>query len=163
MNSSSTFTTSHVRVQTAKSFGQTKKNFEQRLGQFDFAALQSLLSKDASEADVVSRIEAMVGADGLALFGTTDHGSLLSGFGQPRKAIQYVVGNPLIAVRMTRRNLGAGLYAPLRVLIYEDDGKTFLEYDKPSSLLRQFEDAEIGAVGSMLDEKLETLVAAAIV
>jgi len=31
------------------------------------------------------------------------------------KAIQYEIGNPLTAERMTRHVLAAGLYAPLRV------------------------------------------------
>jgi uncharacterized protein (DUF302 family) len=162
MNTSSTFTTSHVRVATAKDFGETRKIFEQQLGKFDSATLQSLLSQAGTKEEIVSRIETMMGSSGFTLFGTADHGSLLSRFGELKKAIQYVVGNPLIAVQMTRRNLAAGLYAPLRVLIYEEDGKTFLEYDKPSSFFRQFEDAEIDAVASMLDEKLEALVAAAI-
>src|SRR5262249_32366286 len=81
---------------------------------------------------------------------------------RPRKAIQYLVGNPLIALQMTRRNLGAGLYAPLRVLIYEEDGKTFVEYDKASSLFGQFKDPHIDAVASTLDQKLEARVTAAI-
>ena len=45
--------------------------------------------------------------------------------GQKRKAVQYVVGNPLFALQMTQHDIRAGLYAPLRVLIYEDgQGKT---------------------------------------
>lgn len=63
---------------------------------------------------------------------------------------------------MTQHNLAAGLYAPLRVLIYEDDqGKTHLEYDKPSSLFGQFGDDKIVSVASTLDHKLKDLVRAA--
>jgi uncharacterized protein (DUF302 family) len=51
---------------------------------------------------------------------------------------------------------------PLRVLLYENaEGKTCIEYDKPSSLFGQFGTAEIDAVAAMLDKKLETLVARA--
>ncbi len=97
------------------------------------------------------------------LFGTTDHGALLSIFGVKKKAIQYIVGNPLIAIQMTRHNLAAGLYAPLRVLVYEDNrGKTCLEYDEPSSLFGQFNDDRIVSVASSLDRKLEDLIAAAV-
>jgi uncharacterized protein (DUF302 family) len=96
------------------------------------------------------------------LFGTQDHGSLLRLAGQKRKAIQYVVGNPLFALQMTQHDIQASLYAPLRVLIYENaDGKTRIEYDKPSSLFGQFGNAEIDAVAAMLDKKLEALVARA--
>jgi hypothetical protein len=49
------------------------------------------------------------------------------------------------------------------VLLYEDErGKTCLEYDKPSSLFGQFNDDRIAPVASLLDRKLEALVAAAV-
>ena len=64
---------------------------------------------------------------------------------------------------MTRHDLGAGLYAPLRVLVYEDEaGKTCVEYDRPSSLFGQFHDGRIDAVAAMLDRKVEELVAEAV-
>jgi hypothetical protein len=51
----------------------------------------------------------------------------------------------------------------LRVLIYEDEqGQTRLEYDKPSSLFGQFNDARIASVASLLDRKMEELVTAAV-
>ena len=77
--------------------------------------------------------------------------------------IQYLVGNPLFAMQMTQHDIRAGLYAPLRVFIYEnEDGKTSVEYDKPSSLFGQFGNAKVTEVATMLDRKLEQLVAKAI-
>ena len=67
-----------------------------------------------------AKIEAMAGPSGFMLFGTQDHGSLLRLAGQKQKAVQYVVGNPLFALQMTQHDIRASLYAPLRVLIYED-------------------------------------------
>ena len=97
------------------------------------------------------------------LFGTQDHGALLRIVGQKRKALQYVVGNPLFALQMTQHDLRAGLYAPLRVLIYEDTrGRTCREYDKPSSLFGQFQNDRISPTAAMLDKKLEDLVTTAI-
>jgi uncharacterized protein (DUF302 family) len=114
-------------------------------------------------ATAKARLEAMAGSSGFMLFSTSDHGSLLRLVGQKRKAVQYVVGNPLFAVRMTQHDIRAGLYAPLRVLLYEnDEGKTCLEYDKPSSLIGQFGNAEVTAVATTLDRKLEELAAEAI-
>ncbi|HKB40343.1 MAG TPA: DUF302 domain-containing protein, partial [Gemmataceae bacterium] len=99
----------------------------------------------------------------LMLFGTQDHGALLRLAGQKRKAIQYVVGNPLFALQMTQHDIRAGLYAPLRVLLYEDErGRTCLEYDKPSSLFGQFQNDRISPTAAMLDTKLEDLVTTAI-
>jgi uncharacterized protein (DUF302 family) len=96
------------------------------------------------------------------LFSASDHGRLLRRFGRPRKAVQYVIGNPLFAVEMTRHAIGAALYAPLRVLIYEtEDGRTCIEYDRPSSLFRQFEDARVSPMAAALDQKLDDLAAGA--
>jgi uncharacterized protein (DUF302 family) len=66
---------------------------------------------------------------------------------------------------MTQRNTASqtSKIAPLRVLIYEDEGgKTCIEYDKPSTLFGQFGKASATEVATMLDRKLEHLVAEAI-
>lgn len=158
----SCFMVEHVRLTTGRSFADVADAFERQLGQFDQNVVDSLAASADAEA-AKAKIEAMAGPSGLMLFGTIDHGSLLRLAGQKRKAVQYVVGNPLIAFQMTQHDIRASLYAPLRILLCEnEDGETCLEYDKPSSLFGQFGNAEITAVASMLDRKLETLVAAAI-
>jgi uncharacterized protein (DUF302 family) len=148
----------HVQVKTEKPFGEVAAAFEGRLGKFDAAVYQHLRNGDAPEA-VRAGIEGMVGPSGFMLFATHNHGALLRLTGQQRKAIQYVVGNPLFALQMTQHDIRASLYAPLRVLLYEnEEGRTCVEYDKPSSLFGQFGDDRISATAAMLDRKLEALV-----
>jgi uncharacterized protein (DUF302 family) len=54
-------------------------------------------------------------------------------FRQTAQRGAYDIGNPLTASRMTRHQLGAALYAPLRVALFEDEqGRGIFEYDKPS-------------------------------
>jgi uncharacterized protein (DUF302 family) len=156
------FTVEYVRFRSVKPFDDVAEAIERQLGRFDPGVYKSLaVGGDAEEAR--AKIEAMVGPSGLMLFGTNDHGSLLRIAGQKRKAIQYVVGNPLFALQMTRHDVRAGLYAPLRVLLHEDDeGTAWLEYDRPSSLFGRLGNAQINAVAAMLDRKLEALAAAAI-
>jgi uncharacterized protein (DUF302 family) len=152
----------HVRVKTGKPFGEVVAAFEARLGRFDPAVYEQLRNGDAPEA-VRARIEGMAGPSGFMLFRTSDHGALLRLAGQTKKAIQYLVGNPLFALQMTQHDLRAGLYAPLRVLLYEDEeGTTCVEYDRPSSQFGQFGNAKVTEVAIMLDHKLEQLVAEAI-
>ena len=60
---------------------------------------------------------------------------------------------------MTRHRLPAGLYAPLRVFLYEDEkGNSVFEYDKPSSLFGQFDDEQVSAVARELDAALERIL-----
>src|SRR5262245_12639140 len=118
------FTVDHVRVTTDRPFEDVRADFERQLGRFDPEVYRALAAAEEAEA-ARARIEGMAGPSGFMLFGTNDHGSLLRLAGQKRKAIQYVVGNPLFALQMTRHDVRAALYAPLRVLLYEDDeGRT---------------------------------------
>ena len=153
-------TVDHVRRTTDKPFGDVTQAFERQLGRFDPDVYKALADGGDAEA-AKAKVEAMAGPSGFMLFGTQDHGSLLRLAGQKRKAIQYVVGNPLFALQMTQHDIRASLYAPLRVLIYEDErGQTCVEYDRPSSLFGQFGNDRIAATAAMLDRKLEALMSA---
>jgi Domain of unknown function DUF302 len=98
----------------------------------------------------------------LWLFLMRDHGELTAADGLASKAMQYEIGNPLTAERMTRHVLAAGLYAPLRVILYERSAEAAIfEYDLPSSLFEQFGDERVTQVGRELDAELETVLQAA--
>jgi len=164
----SPFTAEHVWVTTELPFEQVTRNFEARLGKYDRAAMASGGEANTNAEEFRQRIEAMAGPSGFMLFDSFDHGRLLTLFGKKTRAIQFVIGNPLFALQMTQHNTAAGLYAPLRVLIYQDvdglddGGKTCVEYDSAASLFGQFGDARITKVAAMLDNKLDALIAAAI-
>jgi uncharacterized protein (DUF302 family) len=155
-------TIEHVHVETEKPFAEVTAALEARMGKFDPAVYEELRSGADPEA-VRTRLEGTAGPSGFMLFRTSDHGALLRLAGQTKKAVQYLLGNPLFAVRMTRHDIRAGLYAPLRVLVYVDEGgKACVEYDRPSSLFGQFGNASVTEVATLLDRKPEQLVAEAI-
>jgi uncharacterized protein (DUF302 family) len=80
---------------------------------------------------------------------------LLQIAGGARNARQCKIGNQLTASKMTRHRLAAALYAPLRVVLYEDgNGRAIFEFDRPSSLFGQFGDERVTEVGRYLDEAL---------
>jgi uncharacterized protein (DUF302 family) len=155
-------TIEHVHVETEKPFGEVAAALEARMGKFDPTGYEER-RRGADPESVRAWLEGMAGPSGFMLFQTSDHGALLRLAGQTKKAVQYLLGNPLFAIQMTQHDIRAGLYAPLRVLLYEDgDGKTCVEYDRPSSLFGQFGKATVTEVAAMLDRKLEQLVAEAI-
>jgi uncharacterized protein (DUF302 family) len=157
----SRFMVDHVHLATDKTFEEVTKAFEAQLGKFDGDVRKAATASEDTE-EAKAKIAAMAGPSGFMLFGTSDHGALLRLAGQKRKAIQYVVGNPVFALQMTQHDIRAGLYAPLRLLIFENEaGKTCVEYDRPSSLFGQFGNSELAPVAAMLDRKLEALVIAA--
>jgi hypothetical protein len=87
-------TIDHIRAVADKPFDKVTRAFEQQLGKFDPEVYKSLAAGEAVEK-VRQKIEAMVGPSGFVLFRTSDHGTLLRLAGQKKKAIQYLVGNPL--------------------------------------------------------------------
>lgn len=158
-------TVKHISVRSSRSFEATVAAFEAQLGTFDPQGAKLPATASAEElAQVRERLESMAGRGGLMQFGDTrEHGTLLPLVGQPAgKANQYTVGQPLIAVEMTRYNLAAALYAPWRVLIFEDGhGATRIEYDLPSSVFGQFHDERMRKSYLELERKLAALVTAA--
>jgi uncharacterized protein (DUF302 family) len=158
----SPITVQHVLLTSDKPFAEVAQAIERQLGRFDPEVHKALVAGGNAE-EARAKIGAMAGPSGFMLFGTSDHGSLLRLVGQKRKAIQYVVGNPLLALQMTQHDIRASLYAPLRILLYENEkGQTCLEYDKPSSLFGQFGDGRITPTATLLDRKLEELAATTI-
>ena len=84
---------------------------------------------------------------------------LLAIAGLKRQAIQYDIGNPLTASLMTRHNISAALYAPVRVLLLESpEGGVAFEYDRPVSTFGQFGDERVNIVARELDENLENVL-----
>jgi hypothetical protein len=140
----------HVKIDSRKTFGEVAAALEGALPQLDPAIVAALTDGDERRAKELER-----GSE-LFIFLKRDHGALLQITGRPRKAMQYDIGNPLTATRMTRHEMPAALYAPLRVVLYENaaGGATF-EYDRPSTLFGQFGDEQVTAVGRELDAELE--------
>jgi hypothetical protein len=77
--------------------------------------------------------------------------------------LQYEIGNPLTASKMTRYRLSAALYAPLRLVLFEDEqGRGVFEYDGPSSFFGQFGDERVTEVGRYLDVALDAALRQAV-
>ena len=149
----------HVSISIEKTFSETCSRFESRMGRIDYAAFDKKLSERESETSIRNYVKGIEGPLGLMIFNAIDHGLLLSLTGKTARAKQYVVGNPLIALQMTQRDFRAGLYAPLRIYIREDGpNKSVIEYDLPSSLFGQFQNAEVDRVAKTLDQKLEAAI-----
>jgi uncharacterized protein (DUF302 family) len=148
----------HVVVRTKKPYIEVKAALETRLGRLDSDILRLLRENKVDE--LRAALEKLAGRDGLAIHYVAAHGDWLILNGGRRNGIVYYLGNVLSAVAMTRQNFGAGLYAPLRVAVYEDENGTTFEYDKPSTLFAQFHDPKIDEVSHSLDDRLAALLAA---
>src|SRR5271163_2678246 len=115
----------HVVIETSKPFTLVCTALEKAIPAIDPEI--PVLLEDGLTDRLKQRLDA---AAELSIFLKRDHGMLLGIYGAARNAIQYEIGNPLTASMMTRYQLGAANYAPLRVTVFEaGGGGTSLEYD----------------------------------
>jgi hypothetical protein len=146
----------HIQIATSKPYAEVKANVE-KLGRFDDRVRAFLKNNDIE--GFRAALQEITGADGLAIHYIAIHGDFLALKGERRELIAYYIGNVLSATEMTNVNPAAGLYAPLRVVIYANEqGGTTLEYDKPSSMFGQFKHPVIDDMGASLDSRLLTFL-----
>lgn len=111
-------------------------------------------SWESFEREVASH----VGPSGFMLFGSFDHGAWLTKTGIDRKVLRVVLGNPLIAITMLRHDVTAGLFAPVELLVTEEEkNSAALTYVVPSSLMVVEPNEPLHAAAVDLDAKLAAL------
>ena len=107
------------------------------------------------------KIESYVGPSGFMLFGLLNHGGWIKKVGIDRKVLRVIIGNPLIALTMLRHDVTAGLFAPVELLLVEEDnGRSSLTYVQPSSLMVVETNPPLLAAARELDAKLAALASA---
>jgi len=103
-------------------------------------------------------VQSFVGPHGFMLFGSLDHGGWIPKAGIDRKVLRLIIGNPLIAITMIRHDVTAGLFAPVELLLTEEDGGTSaLTYVVPSSLMVVEPNPPLLTAALDLDVKLAAL------
>jgi uncharacterized protein (DUF302 family) len=111
-------------------------------------------------ASFSTEISRHLGSSGFMLMHLIDHGEWLQTAGINRKALRAILGNPLISITMLRHDLSAALFAPVELLLLEeDDNRSSLTYVKPSSVMVVDDNPPLRAAAEKLDEKLGALVA----
>jgi uncharacterized protein (DUF302 family) len=148
---SQTIAVEHITIASKRSFAEVRRKLADVLPNLDASIAEALRHGDRKRATDYDE-----GGPRLSIFEERDHGALLEIFGGKRNALQYEIGNPLTASKMTRHQLSAALYAPLRVVLFADEhGRGVFEYDKPSSFFGQYGDERVTEVGRYLDVTLE--------
>jgi uncharacterized protein (DUF302 family) len=148
---SRTIAVDHIRIASQRPFAEVRGKLEATVPTLDPGIAEALSRGDQKRVQDYDE-----NGPKLSIFLAREHGALLQIAGGKRNAVQYEIGNPLTASKMTRHQLPAALYAPLRVVLFEDEqGRGIFEYDRPSSFFGQFGDERVTEVGRYLDTALE--------
>lgn len=158
--SHTTIQVEHIRINSQKPYAEVKNALD-KLPTFDNGIRDLLRAGEIAKAR--NELGKLPGKAGLIIFSVATHGDWIQILGEKRNALQYVIGNVLISTQMTQHQLSAGLYAPLRIMLYENEaGTASFEYDRPSDLFGQFGDERVTRVAKHLDQQIhDVLIAAA--
>lgn len=123
-----------------------------------FSGDRVVVTSNKSFDQVNEAVRSLVAKNGMMIMAQVDQGKMLSMTGLKLQATLYLIGNPTVGKQLFEQNHGVGLCVPLRLFVYSDEsGKTQVSYDKPSTLLSQFQNDKVKMVAQMLDQKLEGL------
>jgi uncharacterized protein (DUF302 family) len=147
-----------VDVFTGVGFDEFLTAFETAAPPFDPVAMQQIVESGGTWDDVRAKV-AENAPNELMVYAKIDASPLLGVAGHAIKAVEYLVGNHVIAETMFRHDPKALLYAPLRALVHSDsDGNAVFSMDKPSSAFGSLGIADITEVGLSLDRKVANLL-----
>lgn len=145
----------HVSLEIKSSFERFTYSLEKALGILMPAVLRSL---GATPASMSHLLNSTCDENNLVIY------NILSQEDLPpkehyRKAKQYQLGNPEIMGRMIDSQIGAGLYVPIHLLVYENEqGKVIVEFDLPSSQCAQFNNATLLKDSMLIENNLIILI-----
>lgn len=110
--------------------------------------------------DVEKLVQRAVGSSNLMEFARFDEGDFLrkERGGEGRKALRFLVGNPLIMKEMVKTVPEAASYAPVTILVDERADGVHLSYDSMESFLAPYRSEVALAVARDLDAKIEGLI-----
>ena len=135
------------------------------------AALPAFASNDdivkvRSSGDVATtmdRLEAAVTGAGATVFARVDHAAGAAKVDMELAPAQVLIfGNPKLGTPAIQDNAVAGLFLPLKVLVYQDGaGQTWLAYEDPKETMDDLDDVENAPVIEKMRGVLAKLTAAA--
>jgi uncharacterized protein (DUF302 family) len=147
-------------VTSAKPFEVVVTALEAAVGHPDLAEFVKATEGARTFAELESTVHRGLGRTGLMMFMKLDHGAILrreTGLDTPR-IVRFLIGNPQIMKEMAKHVPEAGSYAPVTILVDERPDGVHLSYDRMTSLLAPYGNADALAVARDLDSKIENLL-----
>lgn len=147
-----------VDVDTGIPFERFIADLEKAAPPVDLAALERILAAGGNWDDVRAAA-AQNAPNELMVYARIDTRAYFGIAGHRTPAVEYLIGNHVVAETMFRHDPKAMLYAPLRMLVYGDaDGNAVFTMDQPGPAFGSLGIAEVAEVGRGLDRKVVNLL-----
>jgi len=147
-------------VFSSKPIEQVVAGIKAAVGKPNIAEFWKSTHATETYAELENTIEKVLGRTGFMLFAEFDHGTVVrKGTGRDTpKDFRLLIGNPLIMRRMVQHVPDAGSYAPVTILVDERSDGVHISYERMTSFLAPYGNAEALKVARDLDSKVEALL-----
>jgi hypothetical protein len=147
-----------VDIATGMPFDQFVDALEKAAPPIDRAVFAEIAGSGGDWDDVLAAA-AKNAPNELMVYAKIDATELFSLAGHRTRAVEYLIGNHVIAETMFRHDAKALLYAPLRMLVYTDgEGDAIFTMDQPGPAFGSLGIDEVSKVGEGLDRKVVNLL-----
>jgi uncharacterized protein (DUF302 family) len=152
-----------VTVTSRKPLQDVLSNFDAAVGHPNIEEFWKRVAAAKTTSEMERVVQSALGPSGFMEFARFDHGGVVhkGKTGDHPKVFRLVIGNPLIMREMVKHVPDAGSYAPVTILIDERSDGVHISYDRMSSFLAPYENAEAMKVARDLDAKVEGLLGSA--
>ena len=118
---------------------------------------------DGDVGAVMDRLEAAVNGAGATVFARVNHGAGAAKVELELEDAELLIfGNPKLGTPAMQADMHAGIFLPLRVLVYADgDGKTWLAYEAPRKMLDGLDVSDDAPFLGAMEGALQKLTGAA--
>lgn len=136
---------------------------EAQIGHPEIGKVLAEISAAKDDRELQRIVKDAVGPAELMEFMRFDQGEVLRrelGPDAPN-VVRLLLGNPVTMRKMAKHVHDAGAYVPVTVLVDERPDGVHISYDRMSSLLAPYQNAEALTVAQALDTKVENLITTA--
>lgn len=119
-------------------------------------------SNNDDVATVMDRLEQAVRAAGAMVVARVDHSGAAEGVGMELDDAELLIfGNPQLGTQAMQEDIRAGLFLPLRILVYRDGDETVIFWQEPEEMLDDLDIDDDAEYLERMEEALETFAEAA--
>jgi len=120
------------------------------------------MEAQGSVDEAFARLQDAVEEAGATVFATVDHGAGASDAGMDLGASKLLIfGNSQLGMPVMQEDMTAGLVLPLKMLVYDDDGQTYVAYEEVEETFDDFDVDDDLEVFERMEDALENFATAA--
>ena len=113
--------------------------------------------------ETVVALQKELNSRGITIFATIEHHKAAEAVGENMQpATVLIVGNPKVGTALMQENPRLAIELPLKILIYEDEKKVNIRYEKISAIAEKYHIKQTFATAEKIDSAMQQLIKLAI-